>query len=293
MARISLDTVIRGDFVNRFRGLAAGSTTSSESIQQALQGSAAKVTLSDGLRAGARLFADSLKSLNSALDLVNISRSTLRQLGDLTDKLQVIAQRADQPGIGSDQRNELDREFQTLGNQFEKIIASAKLGDREILDKEDLSAILQSVGLDQEQSNSIAKLFAEFDTSARDGALASPDSSVETSGGQSAALFSSDLHIRSRHDAKHALASLKALRQQINHNIQALDDTVKSVEENIKLIRSTGLAFLDVSQQLQGAEDADQVAALLRTEIRRNAGTAARQAENIEPIVVATLARET
>jgi len=91
MARISLQSVISADFVNRFRGLASSSSGSS-SIASTLKGGSA-VTVADGLRAGARTFSVAIQSLNSAISLANISRATLEELGKITDELITLAER--------------------------------------------------------------------------------------------------------------------------------------------------------------------------------------------------------
>ncbi|RMG43623.1 MAG: hypothetical protein D6719_03505, partial [Candidatus Dadabacteria bacterium] len=115
MPRIGLTQVINSDFLNRFTGLARGSSTSS--IKKALQGGTS-VSLSDGLRIGARTFATAVQNLNSVVSFVNLSRSTLEDLGGLVDKMISLADEASKARTSTQKRKALDREFQKLGNDF-------------------------------------------------------------------------------------------------------------------------------------------------------------------------------
>ncbi len=307
MARSSLSSVVDGTFVNRFRGLASGAANSSTQLSQALNGSAASSTsFSDGLRFGARTFATALKSLNSAGAVVQISKDTLGALEGLTDKLIAVSERAGKSSTGQNQRDNLDREFQEIGAKFQKIVENAKFGERDVLTVNGLTEVLQAVGLDNEQSESIAKVIDEFVVPAGDDHLASEeiqgerpvkvpvvDGKYARVSAEFSALFAPEANIRGRADALRMTADLKALKGQIQENIGTVDDVLTTLQDNVELVRATGLAFLGLSQgdSIADASTADQVASSLRDEIRRHAKPAyLAQAENLQNIVVAALA---
>ncbi len=104
-------------------------------------------------------------------------------------------------------------------------------------------------------------------------------------------IFEDGRGIRSRPDAYLMLNDLKALRKQVDGNLKALDQATQTVQENIKLVRATGLALLDLSNQLTGSEDAAHVAESLRSMLRSNAGAALNQLDNLDSITVASLSR--
>ena len=95
--------------------------------------------------------------------------------------------------------------------------------------------------------------------------------------------------ITSRPAAYRLLNDLKSLREQITTNVDALQNAFDVVNDNIALVRATGLALLDIGNQLTNETDAAAVAETLRRRIRESAKEALAQAENLDPIAVATL----
>ncbi len=302
MARISLDSIVDSKFLNRFVGLASGQ---SGSVSSALRGGGDAVSIADGLRTGARLFSTSVQALNSVISVVGLTRSTLEELDGITDKLITVAKRASLSQTGAQTRNELDREYRRLGVEFRSIVDNADIGETEYLTVEGLSTLFTNVGLDKETSDSIADLFAQFVTPSADDVLASEEvqgsrpviipatafsGSVRTLTQEFESLFSSDANIKNRPNAYRILNDLTALKKQIAGNIAAADEALDIVGKNLELARQTGLAFLDLADRITSEEDATEVARSLRLEIRRNAGQALSQAENLEPLIVAALA---
>jgi len=85
------------------------------------------------------------------------------------------------------------------------------------------------------------------------------------------------------------LNDLKGLREQITQNVDALSNAFQVVADNITLVRATGLALLEIGEGLTNETDATLVAECVRRRIRESAGEALAQAENLDPIAVATL----
>lgn len=99
-----------------------------------------------------------------------------------------------------------------------------------------------------------------------------------------------DGNIRRREDAFRTLNDLKALSEQIDDNIGAIEDTLVFLQQNIDLVRATGLSFLELSEKIKTDKEADDVARLVELEVRNSAPQAAlAQAENLSPIAVAAL----
>ncbi len=170
MTRISLPSIISERLVTRFQGVAAGTSSSSNT----LSGSASSAsTLRDGLRLGARTYGTAVQGLNSLLSFVNLSQSTLKELSSITEKLITVAERAGQAGTGSDARGQLERKFRELAKVFQETVSSSVVGEKNYLDRDGLIELFKTLGLDSSAAGGVANLFEKFRVSDEDSALAS------------------------------------------------------------------------------------------------------------------------
>lgn len=174
MARISLSEHISATFINRLTGLSS-TTSSADSVRNALSGGSSQVSISGGLRLGAQAFAKAVTGLNSLSSFVNLSRAKLEDLGEITDKLIDLAEQSASARTGNQKRKQLDREFKALANDFKSIVEDTKIGDNQLLSVDGLTQLFTVVGLDQESSESVAKLFAQFILPEDDNVLASEE----------------------------------------------------------------------------------------------------------------------
>jgi hypothetical protein len=104
-----------------------------------------------------------------------------------------------------------------------------------------------------------------------------------------AALFDGEANLLSRRAAVQVGAQLAAVGERIATNIEALENARSVIGQNLDLVRASGFAFLDISNEISGEEEASQVAGLLARRIREDAKGALSQAENLELMVVAAL----
>lgn len=118
---------------------------------------------------------------------------------------------------------------------------------------------------------------------------ATPDAYDSITGEQKNSIFDESRSIANRGQAFRTLDDLYALKDQLKSNISALDGARQTLGDNIKLVRSTGLAFLEAADQVRNSIDAEKLAENLRQRIRDSAPTALSQAENLNPLVVAAL----
>ncbi len=305
MARISLRSVIDDTFVRRFQGLASGS--SQQNLANALRGQSSEVSISTGLRTGAQTFATSVQGLNTAISFFNTAKATLQNLDKLTDKLITLADRSSKSTTFTQERREANLEFQKLGDEFQRIISNAKLGEREFLTTEGIDEFLKVVGLDKDTSDSVKAIFDKFKVPIEDDNLASEEAQGERPSkippqaySATAAftvdyekLFDDDVTIATRPNAYKVLGDLNALKEQIGSNIEGIDNGIEIIGKNMDLVRAAGFAFLELSDQLENETDATTVAEELRRMISRNAPAALSQAENLEALIVAALSLDT
>lgn len=102
-------------------------------------------------------------------------------------------------------------------------------------------------------------------------------------------IFDEERPLKNQIDWLYLLADAKELKTQVEKNLKAIDYGLDVIGKNIDFVRGAGFAFLDVSNQLKGTEEAEAVVQMLQQQIRQNAPAALAQAENLNPIVVATL----
>lgn len=102
-------------------------------------------------------------------------------------------------------------------------------------------------------------------------------------------LFGGESDILTRASASSVINHLEAIRDRIDENQETLNDAKDVLGSNLDLVRASGLAFLDMSNQISGAAEAGDVATELASRIRQDAKSAVSQASNLELIIVAAL----
>ena len=78
IGRVSLSKVINKDFVTTIQKMSVKSTSATSSASSSTDWSST-------LQSGARIYANSVSSLNSLISYLNVSKDTLNGLLDLTD----------------------------------------------------------------------------------------------------------------------------------------------------------------------------------------------------------------
>jgi hypothetical protein len=300
MTRISLSAVINESFINRFRGIAADQRGSQSPLAT---GGAEAPTISEGLRVGARTFASAVQTLNSGIAVLNASDNSLKILGNTVEEMLTLADQASSSATQTQTRHRLNLEFKELVFAFQDAVKTMTEGEVDFLESQDIAQVLTNIGLDPEESNEIGELFKQLVLSEGDDLLVNQDiqgqgqapmpSTLANQRFQSVAersLFDPATNILSRESAFEVLHDLKALKGQIDTNQEVVQKLQQKISLNLDLVRAVGLSFLSTSEQITSIDDATTVAKRLRSEIRKDAGAALSQAENLEPIVVAALA---
>ena len=298
----SIDRIVNERFLNALAGSArAGSTQFQRSSSDNQD------TVGIALQTGLRAYVAAVQGLNTAASFITIARADLGKLGKITDELKELAQRGTQSGTGTQGRQEIDARIQKLGKQFERIVEGAEFQGQNYLTKGGLGDLLRTFGLDESTSKTIDAAFDRFVMAKGNDDLASekvegdksvlvPEEAYTTpvpiarSSRKVGDMFDSERRIRNRPEAYQFLSQVVALEKQIDRNVKALDNLQGVVLENLKLVRAAGFAFLEQSdEQIRSPQSAEAVARELRIKIRQNAGAAIAQAENLEPITVASL----
>ncbi len=305
---MSLTSAVSTKLINLF----SSSSSSGSSVSLS---SSSSTSLSSSLRLGAQTFASSIQILNSTISFLNTTKEDLEEILKITGKVISLAENGGSRSTSSEARKKLAVEFHRLGGEYRRVVDNATIGDYDVLSKEDIAGALELVGLDKATSDSIAAIFKKFSLSGSDDSLASDhmtapkpihispsaflqqvivDGSTTTMhvprrAPEGNTVFDENRELRHRVDWLFLLADVKELNEQVRKNLKAIDYGLDVIGENIDLIRGAGFAFLDISNQLKGSEEAEEVVKMLQQQIRQNASAALAQAENLNPIVVATL----
>jgi methyl-accepting chemotaxis protein len=294
----SLDRVVNTTFLTKIsKASSSGSSskTTSNVSNQSLEGQA----LYDTLRIGAQNFAASMQLLNGSATFVNLSRDTNEKLLAIVTKLEKLTDRANRGDISSGIAKRLRSDFEDLADDFDEQIEEAQRNDQDILDLEQLKGVLARAGLDTERVGELALALKRFTHPAEasvnsDGEVVSEGNPVpldEFKRALRAAQSDEDLPGDDRSGFFGGIrGKLRELRNQLEFNVKALDETTQLLGESMTLVRAAGFAFLDVSNEMTGLESSEEIASRLRERIRGTARAGLGQVHNLERIMIAGMA---
>lgn len=300
MAVTPLSRVITESFVKTLTRVGSSSAQSTTTASGTSLGQQSEVSLSTGLRRGARDFSASVQLLNNGISVINVARAANESLLELVGKLEDVVKDAARGSISAGKARRLRSQFGEVSREFEQLLAKTAEEKLDVLNPDDLASVLARAGLDVDSVSEIAGAFRRLTSLA--------DASVDSAGNviSSANMIPEDDFNRT---VKQSIVDLDdpmaeetgagfngvrskvgKLRSLLEENIKGLDETAEVVGKNLELVRVVGLAMLDLSGSLPNDATAATVAEELQTRIRRGAPLLLGQAHNLQPIVVAGLA---
>lgn len=299
MSIIGLDRVITGSLLSKISKVSSNSGSSTASTLSATPKELKGQALYDSLRIGARNFSSGLQLLNSAVSFVNISLDTHERLLAIVDKVEALVTKANKGNVTNSSARVYQRDFDSLTKDFDYLIEKVSGESKNILNPDDLAAVLSEAGLDKDKVGELAAAFRKISPVAE--AVIDSNGTVLSDGNpipleafhtalRAAIVDPDDPESENSGTFTKVKGSLKELRSKLEGNVKALKQTVGVVADNISLVRAAGLAFLDLSNSITGAESAERVAQDIRGKIRATAPKSLAQAHNIEAILVAGLA---
>jgi hypothetical protein len=296
MAINSLERIINTTLLTKISKTSSSASSSKSSLSSSASEPLVGQALYNSLRTGARNFAAGIQLLNSSATFVNLSLDTTDRLLEMVKQLETIALKANKGNISSSTAREMRADFDKLAKGFDTLIEGAAKDDIDLFDVDRLQAVLSNAGLDPEKVGELALALKRFTHPAEpaigaDGEVMSTGNPVPLTDFQRAlraAIVDPDdpSDDRSGFFGK-VKTTLKDIRLQLETNLKALKDTTTLIGDNITLARAAGFAFLEVSNEMTGAESAETITEQLRQKIRSSARSAISQAHNLEPILVA------
>lgn len=300
MAVTILSKVIDEGFIKALTKVGSSSSALNKSGGVTTIGAKQEVSLSEGLRNGARSFGASIQLLNVGISYINVSRAANEKLLEIVEKLDVVVSTANKGDVTSGKAQRFKQSFHELTREFEKILKKTSEQDINVFKVDDLAGVLSRAGLERDNVDEISNAFKKI--------TALSDSRVDTNGKVTTsadlipeAQFNRILKQSVRDpdavpgddDGSGSFASvrsgIKKLRETLRSNVKALNQTTDVIGDNIELVRAVGLAMLDLSSSIAGNATAASIAETLQSKIRTSAPLLLRQAHNLEPISVAGL----
>lgn len=298
MAVSSLRQVITGNFV---KNLASQSKASNASATfNASSKDAASLDIS--LRTGARNLAQGLQAINVGATYLTLSRNTNERLLDVVTQMDLVVSKAGKSAVGSQTGSLMQQEFQALITQFQKVVRESKLQGNDVLDVEALSEVMIRSGLDPEVVDDLGGALKKITPpgGASSDAIASSSESVVSLSSFASALRRTSAEFSQAEEAglseeavdaaksfKQVRSRLADIRKSLEGNIKALDKAVEVVGKNLALVRAAGFAMLDLSSEIKGNEDPEDIARRIQDRVRRGAPGAMDQANNLNSVMIA------
>jgi flagellin-like hook-associated protein FlgL len=310
----SLNRVISPAFFSRVVSLTQSRQDSTAALKAAFSGSGSSgVSLSESLNVGARLYTSSARSLNQAVSTVQIVKNSLEKLSDLSGRLVSILDEASSPSLSTQERKRLDSEYREIGREFQNIIDETVIGDNEIFKSEGLTDILSVVGLSPDESETIGAIYDDLVLSERDdeSKFASDEIRGDRPVGrprvsddilayssvrigqvrEQESIFDDDRSLRVLSDVAVLKKDVAALDSQIKGNLKTMEVLEDTLIANYGLARAVAIAMSDLQDDIKSSTEAEELAKMLREEIRKNSNTAMRaQAGNLDSLAVAAYA---
>jgi len=299
MTVTSLSRIVNEGFIKAITQVGTSSSSALSSSSGTSLGQKSEVSLSSGLRKGARDFGAGVQLLNSGISVINISRAANEKLIDLVGKLDEVVADAARSGLTAGKAKRMQAQFTAISRDFDRLLKETAAQKTDVFDPAALSSFLARAGLERENIEELDAAFKKI-TPLTDSRVDSQGNVTSSTSLIPKAEFLSSLK-RAVTDPDDPLAEeptggfsgvktkMRRLRETLDSNIKALDDATEVVERNLKLVRVVGLAMLDLSSSIPANATAESVAAELQARIRQEASLYLREAHNLQPIAVAGL----
>ena len=299
MAVTSLSKIVNEGFIKAITQAGTSSSSALSSSTGTSLGKKTEVSLSSGLRSGARDFAAGVRLMNTGISVINIARAANEKLLDIVGKLDEVVADAARSGVTAGKAKRLQASFAALSRDFDRLLKETAAQKTDVFDPAEVSAFLARAGLDKQNVEELALAFKKI-TPLADSRVDSQGNVTSTANLIPKAQFLSSLK-RAVTDPEDPLAEeptggfsgvktkMRELRQVLDSNIKALDDASEVVGRNLKLVRVVGLAMLDLAGSIPSNATAASVAEELQTRIRQQAPLLLGEAHNLQAIAIAGL----
>ncbi len=217
-----------------------------------------------GLLTGASLFRQSVLRLNDAVSVLSMTESILSRLSSLSSELESISEKAAKSETSSEERVRLNSRLQTTIFEFQDLIDSSESGDSDLLNVSDLQDILQTSGIDLSRATKLAETFSRLGGTDRQLGYERIRLADETE------VNPLNLGITTEAEAVRAAEAFSLLHDYIESEKNDLSTALNELQGAHTFSREATNAFTEESTQVVTIEDAEEVAAAIVSQIKRN-----------------------
>jgi hypothetical protein len=148
----SVSKVVSPQFIANLAGVRSGS--SSDSTPATFSGS--------NLRTAASGISEGFGFLNVGIDFLNLTSDTLDSLTKIVEEVIDVAKRASKSSTPQSSRIKLNERFSELALEFTRTVEDAVSEDRNVLNEEDISEVLEQLGISSETSQALGAAIKKF-----------------------------------------------------------------------------------------------------------------------------------
>jgi flagellin len=264
--------------LNAQRNLSASQNALSTSMQRLSSGlrvnsakdDAAGIAIADRMDSQVRGMNVAIRNANDGISLLQTAEGAIGKIGDMLQRMRELAVQSANATNTTDDRANLDAEFQQLGDEIDRTITSTKFNGLAILDG-DAGTLSFQVGA--ESTNKIDVVTKDLNTASTTIGAAT-GGSITTSAAASTAMAAIDT-------ALNTVNTERALYGAAQNRFEAVIATLQISSENVSAARG----------RIMDADFATETANLSRAQILQQAGTAMLAQANQVPQQVLQLLR--
>jgi flagellin-like hook-associated protein FlgL len=250
------------------------------------------------LRRGAQGAAAAVQSLNAGISYINIAEQFTSSLLDVVNEVDTLVTKAGKGNITPSNARLYKDQFDRLSAAYTKVIKSSVVKGRDLLNVEEMKNALLKAGLNVDEITELNNAFKRVTSFSMvelndKGQVLSKDDIIPPEAFYRAlrqATRDPEEPVQSD-DGSVAFASsrqaVKEIKDHVMENLKSLSTARDLVEKNLKLVRATGFAFLNVSNEVGDSDTVDDVALRVRGAIRSGARDVLSEAQNLQGILQA------
>lgn len=235
--------------------------------------------------------------VTSGYQAVQASQNFLGSIEKSLDELLTLATTAADSRTGKEDRERLVITFKQKANEIQKAVETARDSKKNVVTRSGLTSVLSEINLNPEDLDGLSDIFKKIESSTLEGDLFNPETKAlrpleippNLPGSATPVEYSSVLDasqaLSTRYGAYTVLADLKAVKENLAKNQDAVTNLGDYLSNARRLARTIGLSLLDISSLADGGASAEQLAFSLQSQVRANARGALDQLESLGPLV--------
>lgn len=238
---------------------------------------AAGLAISEGLRGDIRSLNQAMRNANDGISLINTAEGALSEQSSILVRMRELASQAATGTVGSSQRATIDREFQALMAEIDRIAAVTEFNGQNLIDGSlanttTVTSVVIQIGI---QATANDRLYL--------------NSAVDLTAINAASLQISTLNVQYASSALAALASLDSAIATVTDGRGRLGAVQNRLTYTIANLAVTSENLIAAESQIRDADYAAEISEFTKNQILTQAATAILAQANLVPQTVLQL----